>query len=135
MSASVSGGCIRVMMEPGFRAGASAIQRARWLESLGKRPLAMVARLAMCVRFGPITPPETPWMVSQPMHAERPYTVLPCAARLRWGGVAAGPSWACAHAPNPESESTITRSRMLACDAPQNSAHWPEYALVESART
>src|SRR6266566_9291248 len=35
------------------------------------------------------------------MHAERPYTVLPCAARLRWGGVAAGPSWACAHPPNP----------------------------------
>src|SRR6266480_2511017 len=86
MSPSVSGGCIRVMMEPGFRAGASAIQRARCAESLGNMPPAMVVRLPTWVRLGPITPGDTPWITWQPMHAERPYTVLPCAARLRWGG-------------------------------------------------
>jgi len=60
MSASESGGFMRIMSEPGFSAGASAIQLARCAESLGKSPLASVVRLPTCVRFGPMTPGETP---------------------------------------------------------------------------
>ncbi|PYP73586.1 MAG: hypothetical protein DMD41_05195 [Gemmatimonadetes bacterium] len=38
------------------------------------------------------------------------------------------------HAWNAGSASTITRSRMLAWDAPQNSAHWPRRVSTESGR-
>src|SRR5207247_10027765 len=63
MSSSVSGGFMRVMSEPGLSAGASAIQLARCAESLGKSPLAIVVRAPTCVRFGPMMPGETPWIV------------------------------------------------------------------------
>src|SRR5437762_1025464 len=91
MSASESGGFMRIMSAPGLSAGASAIQLARCAESLGKSPLAMVVRLPTCVRFGPMTPGETPWIVWQPIQALRAYTALPRSAIVPGAG-AAGPS-------------------------------------------
>src|SRR5690242_19690761 len=126
MSASVRGGFMRVMRTPGLSDGASAIQLARCAESFGNRPAATVVRLPRWVRFGPMIPGETPWIVWQPMHAERENTAFPCSARLAFGGVAGPPFCSSTHAWNAESRSTSTRKRMLPWEAPQNSAHWPE---------
>src|SRR5256885_915447 len=71
MSSSLSGGFMRVMSAPGFSAGASAIQLARCVESLGNSPLAIVVRPATCVRFGPMIPGDTPWIGWQPRQALR----------------------------------------------------------------
>src|SRR5437016_11222118 len=98
MSASVRGGFMRVMRTPGLSEGASAIHAARYAESFGNRPAAMVVRLPTWVRFGPMIPGETPWIVWQPMHAERENTALPCSARLAFGGTAGPPFSAAAHA-------------------------------------
>src|SRR5439155_20866524 len=108
MSASVNGGCIRVMTEPGLSAGASAIQLARCAESLGNSPEAIVVRLPTCVRFGPMIPGETPWIVWQPRQALRAYTDLPRSASVPGAGAAGPASRTVAQPPKPESEATMT---------------------------
>src|SRR6266849_9273737 len=123
MSASVSGGCIRGIRDPGFKSAASAIHRASWAESFGNIPPAIVVRLPTCVRLGPITPGDTPWIVWQARQALREYTALPRSAPLAGAGVVGPACSALAHVSNAESASTITHSPMLACDLPQNSAH------------
>src|SRR4029077_13369438 len=134
MSPSEIGGCIRGIRDPGFKAVASAIQRARCAESFGNMPPAIVLRLPTCVRLGPITPGDTPWIVWQARQALREYTALPRSAGLAGAGVAGPPCRVFAHAAKAESESTMTRSPILACALPQNSAHCPEYSPTESAR-
>src|SRR5438046_9927648 len=134
MSASVNGGCIRVMSEPGLSDGASAIQLARCAESLGNSPEASVVLLPTCVRLGPMIPGETPWIVWQPRQALRANTALPRSARVPGAGLDGPASCTVAQRPNPESESTTTRSRMLAGDSPQNSAHRPEESPIEAER-
>src|SRR5882762_5031350 len=123
MSASVSGGCIRGIREPGFKAGASAIHCARCAESFENMPAAIVVRLPTGVRLGPITPGDTPWIVWQARQALREYTALPRSAGVPGAGVAGPPCSALAQVSNAESASTMTLSPMLACDLPQNSAH------------
>src|SRR5947209_18808756 len=86
---------MRVMSDPGFSDGASAIQRARYAESLGKSPIAIVFRLPTCVRLGPMTLGETPWIVWQPIQELAAYTALPRSASARRAG-ARGPAGATA---------------------------------------
>src|SRR2546422_847528 len=80
ISGSVSGGFIRVIREPGFSDGASAIQLARGAESLGKIAPAIVPRLPAWVRFGPMTPGDTPRIVGQARQGEGKNTTFPRAA-------------------------------------------------------
>ncbi|PYP60982.1 MAG: hypothetical protein DMD44_00485 [Gemmatimonadetes bacterium] len=70
-----------------------------------------------------MTPGDTPRIVWQPMQALRANTALPRSAAVPEAGAAGPASCTVAQRPNAESESTTTRSRMLAWEAPQNSAH------------
>src|SRR5213078_70567 len=80
--------------------------------------------------LGPSTPADTPRIVWQPTHPRLAKIALPAAAGpLGAGGVAC---WVVTQRANASGVSTMTRIRMLACDAPQNSAHCPQYSPATS---
>ena len=89
----------------------------------GRMPPARVRREPTCVRSGPIPPPETPRIVWQPTHVPVRKSWSPSAAGDPSGGVGAGSFCFATHAWNASGVSTTAKCRMLACEAPQNSAH------------
>src|SRR3989442_14676897 len=122
MSASVNGGCIRVMSEPGLSDGASAIQLARCAESLGNSPEAIVVLPPTCVRLGPMIPGETPWIVWQPRQALRAKTALPRPTRVPGAGAAGPGSCPGAQRPDPGTQPTTRPRRPFALEAASESA-------------
>ncbi|PYM60324.1 MAG: hypothetical protein DMD79_16015 [Candidatus Rokuibacteriota bacterium] len=113
------------MMEPGFTPGGSASHAVRVPGVLGSIPPAMVVREPTWVRSGPTTPADTPVMVWQPTQAPVVKARSPAAAGLPSAGVAAGARCRATQASNSAGASTTASIRMLAWDAPQNSAHCP----------
>ena len=77
-------------MTPGFIFRAFLIQRARCCGSFGKRPAAIVVRVATCVRFGPMLPtiiglPRIAWQreaAAAPTASFVPFAASPFASRL-----------------------------------------------------
>ena len=92
----------------------------------GSIPAASVLRPPNVVRSGPSTPADTPRIVWQPTQARLAKMALPAAAGP--AGSAGVARCAATHRSNAAGASTTTRMPMLACEAPQNSAHWPQYS-------
>src|SRR5262249_57566144 len=80
--------------------------------------------------WGPTTPADTPSIVWQPTQALFAKIALPSApAPVGSGGAA---FWPAIHASNSAAGCTSTRMPMLACEAPQNSAHCPQCSPAAS---
>jgi hypothetical protein len=115
------------MSAPGFTCAGFSIHLATFSGVFFMMPAAIVVRLPKCVRFGPSTPADRPSMVWQPMQADWLNTSLPLTARSSFGSTG-GACCAATHLSQPALSCTNTRKRMLACDMPQYSAHWPRYS-------
>src|SRR5690349_18541662 len=74
-------------------------------------------------------------MVWQVMHslAGLENSCAPASASESDGGTGRVSCSALTHEAKSVGESTTPKSRMLACDVPQNSAHWPGHTPTESA--
>src|SRR5690242_16150960 len=113
------------MIEPGLCLGASMIHALRFSGVLGNMPAAIVVRVATLLRLGPTTPYDTPSIMWQATHWPFWNRARPFAASLVESGGGTGAFCSLIHASKPGASSTNTLNIMLACDAPQNSAHWP----------
>jgi len=111
--------------QPGFIVRACRTHRERLSGVFGTMPPASVRREPTCVRSGPIPPPDTPRIVWQPTHVPLWKTWSPAAAGEPSGGVGAGSFCFATQAWKASGVSTTAKCRMLACEAPQNSAHCP----------
>src|SRR5947199_1194518 len=117
------------MTEPGFSAGGSRSQRRRFWSFMSNRQPAKQSRLCRWVRLGPTAPADTPFTVWQP---EQPL-VMNRLAPWTAGSVlvvvvatTAGPAcWLRTHVSKSVGVIACTWRRMLACEVPQYSAHWP----------
>src|SRR5437867_3437138 len=113
------------MMEPGLRTGGSWIHLAISSGVFGYRAPASEVRVPTWVRLGPIVPGEIPAMV---WHATQPAvkkTCLPLPASEVESGSIGGRFCAATQASKSSRDWTMSFIRMLACETPQNSAHWP----------
>src|SRR3989442_11829701 len=119
------------ILAPGLRAGGFLSHAVRASTVFGSMPAASVRRLPKVVRSGPRAPADTPRIVWHPTHALCVKIALPSAASP--DGSPGAALCAATQRSNASGASTMTRIPMLACEVPQNSAHWPRYSPAVSA--
>src|SRR6266511_6159181 len=119
------------ILAPGLRAGGFLSHVVTASTVFGSMPAASVRRLPKVVGAGPRAPVDTPRIVWHPTHALRVKIALPSAASPDGSHGAA--LCAATKRSNASGASTMTRIPMLACEVPQNSAHWPRYSPGVSA--
>src|SRR5216683_366480 len=112
------------MRAPGFMWSGFSIHLVRLSGVDSMSEPANRLRLAKWVRSGPMCPAETPAMVWHPTHVDEVKIDFPCWASASVDSTG-GACWALTHFSNSAGSCTITRNRMLACEMPQYSAHWP----------
>src|SRR5262249_17891288 len=100
-------------------------QRARFSGVVARIPPAIACREPTWVRSGPTIPPDTPWTEWQPTHGPVLKTWSPAAAVLPSGGAGGGAFWRGTQASKSAGGAHTALIRMLAGEAPQNSAHCP----------
>src|SRR3989442_9231492 len=119
------------ILAPGLRAGGFLSHAVTASTVFGSMPAASVRRLPKVVRSGPRAPVDTPRIVWHPTHALPEKIAFPPAASP--DGSPGAPRCPANHRSNASGASTLTRLPLLACEVPQNSAHWPRYSPAVSA--